>query len=176
MAATDLACDTLLALCAKGDQQAFFQLYQREAPSMLALATHMLGKPDDAQDMVRDTLVVIWKNADAWDPESSSARAWIHSILRYRTLNRLRQVGRKHPMTTARVSALHNSQASGLMHTSAFSDKLAELNETQRHPLLMAFYHACSYEQMAQPLQQTTAQLRNNLQQALRTLEPTVLA
>lgn len=172
-----LSCDTLLALCAQGDQDAFFRLYQHEAPTMLALITQMLGKTADAENLVRDTLILIYKNADAWDGKNGTARAWMYSILRYGALNRLRQLGRKQPpLTVSRVTGLQNSQASGLMPASDFNNAVALLNENQRHPLLLAFYHASSYEQMEGPLQQSAEQIRLNLQQGLRLLQPAVLA
>lgn len=177
MAVPPLSCDTLLALCAQGDQEAFFRLYQHEAPTMLALVTHMLGKTTDAENLVRDTLILIYKNADAWDSNNGTARAWMYSILRYGALNRLRQLGRKQPhLTVARVAGLQNSQASGLMPVSDFNNAVALLSENERHPLLLAFYHASSYEQMESSLQQAPEQIRGHLQQALRTLEQVVLA
>lgn len=175
MAVPPLSCDTLLALCAQGDQNAFFRLYQHEAPTMLALLTHMLGKTADAECLVRDTLILIYKNANAWDSANGTARAWMYSILRYGALNRLRQLGRKQPpLSVERVAGLQNSQASGLMPASDFSSAVALLSENQRHPLLLAFYHASSYEQMATPLQQSPEQIRTQLQQALLRLEPVV--
>lgn len=176
MAVSPLSCNTLLARCALGDQAAFFQLYQHEAPSMLALATHMLGKRLDAENLVRDTLILIWKNADAWDADTGTARAWMHSILRYRALQRLAQGEHQQAASTTRMNSLQNSQASGLMAGSAFSSTLANLDESQRTPLLMAFYQANSYPQMAPALQQSPTQLKENLQLGLLALAPAVLA
>ncbi|NYT64935.1 anti-sigma factor [Alcaligenaceae bacterium] len=175
MAVSPLSCNTLLARCAKSDQAAFFQLYQHEAPSMLALATHMLGKRLDAENLVRDTLILIWKNADAWDADTGTARAWMHSILRYRALQYLAKGGRQQAASIARIRNLKNSQASGLMAASTFSSTLSTLGENQRHPLLMAFYQACTYPQMEQALQQSPAQLKKNLQLGLLALAPAVL-
>lgn len=177
MAVSPFDCNAVLALCAQGDQDAFFELYRHETPSMLALATQLLGSPREAEDLVRDTLIIIWKNADAWSPATGTARAWVHSILRYRARSTQRQKhGHESPMPAAHVTGLHNTQAGGLMGESEFSGALAALDDTQREPLLMAFYHGYTYEQMEGPLQQTAVQIKENLRRGLQELEAAVLA
>src|SRR5690606_12461691 len=74
--------ETALLACAQGDQHAFQDLYLQEAPRMLALGLKMLGERASAEDLVRDAFILIWKNAESFDPQTSSARAWMHSILR----------------------------------------------------------------------------------------------
>src|SRR5690606_22345608 len=96
----------------QGDERAFQQLYQHESPHMLALCTTMLAKPADAEEMVRDSFMLIWKNADSYDPAVGTARAWMYSIMRYRVLNRLRQSGRPVAGDASLIDALPDTQAS----------------------------------------------------------------
>jgi len=71
----------VLLACARGDQTAFHQLYDHEAPHMLALCRRLV--PGDAEGLLHDTFALIWRNADQYDPHMGPARAWIYSVLRH---------------------------------------------------------------------------------------------
>lgn len=71
----------VLLACARGDQAAFHRLYDHEAPHMLALCRRLV--PGDAEGLLHDTLALIWRNADQYDPAMGPARAWIYSVLRH---------------------------------------------------------------------------------------------
>src|SRR5690554_3327231 len=71
----------ILLACARGEQAAFHQLYDHEAPHMLALCRRLA--PGEAEDLLHDTFALIWRNADQYDPRMGPARAWIYSVLRH---------------------------------------------------------------------------------------------
>src|SRR5690554_888252 len=106
MAVSSFDFEANLAACAEGDHVALQELYKQESPHMLALCTRLLSQRSDAEEIVRDVFVLIWKNAANYDRDSGPARAWIYSILRYRALNRLRQTGRAMPADTDWVDTL----------------------------------------------------------------------
>ncbi|NYT85907.1 sigma-70 family RNA polymerase sigma factor [Pollutimonas harenae] len=157
--------DTALLACARGDQHAFQDLYLHEAPHMLALSLKMLGERAGAEDLVRDAFILIWKNAESFDPQTSSARAWMHSILRYRALARLRQTGRIRPGLAVWSEALPalptTAEAGSLTHT------LATLEDAPRQAILMAFYQGCHYEQISERLKVSTPNIKARVQQGL---------
>jgi RNA polymerase sigma-70 factor (ECF subfamily) len=95
MALAPVDYDAALRACARGDENAFQRLYENEAPRMLALGLSMLGQRASAEELLRDTFTLIWKNADSFDEGSGTGRAWMYSILRYRALKRLRQAARR---------------------------------------------------------------------------------
>jgi RNA polymerase sigma-70 factor (ECF subfamily) len=160
MAVSPFDYEAKLVACARGDQEAFQQLYLHEAPHMLALALKMLSQGADAQELVRDTFVLIWKNASSFDKTMGTARAWMYSIMRYRATNRLRQLDNMRSLDKRWLDALpdlsENTHASG----SVFLQALARLDNSQRQPIVMAFYHGCTYEQMATLLHAPAAKLK----------------
>lgn len=127
---------------------------------MLALSTKMFGRREEAEDAVRDTFILLWKNAANYDESTGTARAWIYSILRYRVLSQLRQNSHN-----PGEDASPQPDASGYL--SAPAQCLAQLDDAQRLPLLMAFYHGQTFDQMATrlmaPVDQIRAQLRTGL-------------
>lgn len=159
-----------LLACAQGDQAAFQQLYEQEAPHMLALCAAMLSQPSAAEEIVRDAFVLIWKNASSYDPKIGSARAWMYSIARYRALNRLRQSGPAISADARSTDSLPDTALHDNAPQNGLGKQLAELDETQRRPILMAFYNGSTYEQIATRLGMPADVVRANVQAGLHTL------
>ena len=75
---------------AVGDAQAFARLIDREAPRLLRFARGILGSPEEAEDLVQDTLLRLWENAAAWKPEARIG-TWLHRVCYNRSIDRLRR-------------------------------------------------------------------------------------
>lgn len=162
--------EAALMACAKGDQKAFQDLYHHEAPHMLALCLKLLPQRAAAEGLLQETFVLIWKNADSFDPALSSARAWMYSILRYRALGRLRQPGRSRQLDEPWNDTLpQNAPAAG--DQPAVAPALAilqQLSEPERRAILMAYYGGYSYEQIAVRLKRSAIQVKTAVQQGLQ--------
>jgi len=152
--------EAALSACAQGDAQAFQQLYEQEAPRMLALANIMLNDQAAAQNTVHDAFVLIWKNADSYDPRTGNACAWIYSIMRYRTLSLLR----RNPPSLSQPAATPSHNTTGL---TAF---LSRQPEILRKPVLMAFYNGMDYTELATRLGCSVSELRSRTRACLRAI------
>lgn len=159
--------EAALIACAHGDQHAFQDLYQHEAPRMLALSLKMLNERASAEDLVRDAFDLIWKNAESFDPSVSTARAWMHSILRYRALMRLRQAARPRNGQAAWADAPPSIPASTDTSRTSLLHALAGLDATQRQAILLAFYNGYHYEQIAERLDTDAVTLKMQVQAGL---------
>lgn len=164
--------DALLA-CAQGTERALQRLYQLEAARMMSLALHMVGQRAIAEDLITDTFVLVWKNADSYDPERGNARAWIYSILRYRALGRLRQAGRPAGSQTGFASfpSIETlSSAAVSSHRPAFLKGLAGLDDTVRQSVFLAFFKGFDYPRIAQRLERSVSQSRHLVTLGLQAL------
>lgn len=162
-----------LLACAQANEQALQRLFHLEAPRMMSLALHMVGQRAIAEDLITDTFVLIWKNADSYDPDRGDARAWVYSILRYRALGRLRQAGRPAGSQTGfasfpSVDSL-NSAASA-SHRPQFLKGLANLDDTARQAVFLAFFKGFDYPRIAQRLERPVSQARHMVTLALQAL------
>src|SRR5215210_298607 len=88
MAMSDAA--ALLDRVARGDASSFEQLYDRYASMLYALLLRILGRPEDAQEVLQETFVKVWTNATLFDANRGSEAAWLISIARSRGIDRLR--------------------------------------------------------------------------------------
>ena len=84
--------DELIAALALGEKWALAFLYDRYAPLMLGVAQRFLGGKREAEDLVHDVFLEMWKRADSYDTERGSVRAWIMLRLRSRALDRVKSV------------------------------------------------------------------------------------
>lgn len=152
-----------LTQLAAQDPLALDLLYDQEAPPMLALGQTVLGRRIDAEEVLRDTFVLLWKNAAGYDPDLGEARAWIYSILRFRLIARLRQRSNPQESTTA-LPAIQPRAGQ------TFIPALGALDGTTQRAMISAYLHGSNYEQLALRLNRSAAQLRALVQQGLQQL------
>src|SRR5204862_6647654 len=67
----------LLRAFARGESGAAEELYDRYAPRIYGLGMVMLGGDASAQDLVQDTFVKLWRNADRYDPARRKLDTWV---------------------------------------------------------------------------------------------------
>jgi RNA polymerase sigma-70 factor (ECF subfamily) len=83
----------LLSRVARGDVEALRTLYDEHAPRAMAIATRILRNPEDAEDIVQETFVELWRRARQFDAGRGGAVAWVVTIARSRAIDRLRAAG-----------------------------------------------------------------------------------
>ncbi len=83
----------LLERVAQGDVTALRVLYDEHAPRAMAIATRVLRSLQDAEDVVQETFLDLWRRAAQFDPQRGGAVAWVVTIARSRAIDRLRALG-----------------------------------------------------------------------------------
>ena len=78
-----------------GSHDALAQLYDRHADSVYATASRLTSDRHVAEEVVQETFLALWNRADRFDPAVGSLAAWLHTIARNRTVDRLRAAGRR---------------------------------------------------------------------------------
>jgi RNA polymerase sigma-70 factor (ECF subfamily) len=87
LAAADLA---EVRAVAAGDQDAFARLVDRESPRLLRFALGMLGSLEEAEDVVQESFISLWENAERWRPEARLG-TWLHAVCYNRAVDRIRR-------------------------------------------------------------------------------------
>lgn len=162
-----------LLACARGDQRAFQRLYDREASRMLALALQMAGQRSIAEELLVESFILVWKNAESYEPGRGSPRAWIYSILRYRALGRIRQSGQNAVLATAQglfPSASVLSAAAARAQNGDFLARLARLDDRSRLAVFLAYYKGYPYSRIASTLELPEEDTRDLMRDALYAL------
>ncbi|MCZ8282865.1 MAG: sigma-70 family RNA polymerase sigma factor [Aquidulcibacter sp.] len=77
-----------------GDPVATRRLLDGLAPRLRAFFRNKGARPDDAEDLVQETLIAIYTKRAMFDPDQKLL-AWTYAIARYRMIDRWRRTGRR---------------------------------------------------------------------------------
>jgi RNA polymerase sigma-70 factor (ECF subfamily) len=78
-----------------GSEDAFASLYDLHGGAVYAAAARLTTDRGLAEDIVQETFLTLWNRAEQFDPELGSLAAWLLTIARNRTVDRLRAAGRR---------------------------------------------------------------------------------
>jgi RNA polymerase sigma-70 factor (ECF subfamily) len=82
--------ESLARRAATGSRAAFYELYERYAPRIYALALRMLGDSHLAHDLTQDVFARAWAAIRSFDPDRKVAQ-WLIKIASNRVLDELKQ-------------------------------------------------------------------------------------
>jgi RNA polymerase sigma-70 factor (ECF subfamily) len=81
----------LMRAFARRDAGAANELYERFAPRIYGLGMVMLGNAAQAEDLVQDTFVKLWRNSGRYDPSRGSLDTWVLLIARSLAIDLIRR-------------------------------------------------------------------------------------
>ncbi len=99
---------------AAGSQDALAALYDRHVDAVFAAAIRLTSDRQVAEEVVQETFLALWNRAELFNPGTGSLAAWLHTIARNRTVDRLRAAGRRPnlvPMSSASGSDENDTAA-----------------------------------------------------------------
>ncbi|MEA2518806.1 MAG: hypothetical protein QOF49_886, partial [Chloroflexota bacterium] len=80
---------------AAGSETALGELYDRYVGAVHAAASRLTADRQIAEEVVQETFLALWNRAELYDAKLGSLAAWLHTIARNRTVDRLRAAGRR---------------------------------------------------------------------------------
>ena len=82
--------EDLMVLVGGGDADAFAALYERHCRSAYTLARRVTGNAQDAEDLVQDVFLKLWRSVGSYRAQRGSVRTWMISVVRNQGIDRLR--------------------------------------------------------------------------------------
>ena len=86
--------EATLARARAGDEEAFRELVEPHRRELQLHCYRILGSAQDAEDLVQETLLAAWRGLDGFEGRAS-LRGWLYRIATNRSLNALRDRGRR---------------------------------------------------------------------------------
>ncbi|MCW2120042.1 RNA polymerase sigma factor [Flavobacterium sp. 7A] len=82
--------EELLVLIYKKDDKAFTHLYDMYSKSLFAVINVLVRNTEEAEDVLQDVFVKIWKNMDSYNESKGRFYTWILNIARNTSIDKLR--------------------------------------------------------------------------------------
>ncbi len=140
-----------------GDHEALGELYDRYASRALGIALRVTGDREEAEDVVHDAFVVVWRKISRFDAERGSLRAWLMTVVRNRAIDRIRARRNGVDLDDADERALlrtgpNPTWEATLRRTASMEVRaaMAELPAEQRHAVELAYFEGYTYRQVAE--------------------------
>lgn len=73
-----------------GDAAALKQVYDRTSAKLFGVCLRILGERSEAEDVLQEVYLSVWRNSAAFDPGRASPITWLATIARNRAIDRLR--------------------------------------------------------------------------------------
>ncbi|HSL32268.1 MAG TPA: sigma-70 family RNA polymerase sigma factor [Candidatus Limnocylindrales bacterium] len=188
---------------AAGSQDALAALYDRHGDAVFAAASRLTSDRQVAEEVVQETFLALWNRAELFNPGTGSLAAWLHTIARNRTIDRLRAAGRRPnlvPLSSASGSEEHDTAALERMVAAgtvvggadlgpgpegelasaelraAIRDALADLPEHERTALLLAYGAELTQSEIAERLGWPLGTVKTRTRRALLRLREALAA
>ncbi len=82
--------DALLIAVAVGDEQAYEIVYDQASGWVLGVVRKVLRDPAQAEEVMQEVLLEIWRTASRFDPRQGSAASWVMTMAHRRAVDRVR--------------------------------------------------------------------------------------
>jgi len=140
-----------------GDREALGELYDRYAGMAIATALRVVGAREEAEDVVHDAFVAVWRKIDRFDAERGALRSWLMTVVRNRAIDRVRARRVSIEIEDADERSLLRSgpnptMDAALKRASAgdLRSAMAQLPDDQRRALELAYFEGYTYREVAE--------------------------
>jgi RNA polymerase sigma-70 factor, ECF subfamily len=159
-----------------GDEDAFRELVERHSRSIYRLAYRMTGRPEDAEDVVQETLVRAYRQLGRFESRSNFA-TWLYRIGFNCAIDYMRARPRRESMeaedTLDRLAANDGAPTvDDLVYAGEISARvqaaLEALSPQERAAFVMRHYHGCTIEEICGALDLRTNAAKHSIFRAVR--------
>ncbi|MGH3066099.1 MAG: sigma-70 family RNA polymerase sigma factor [Gaiellaceae bacterium] len=153
-----LSDEALVALVARGDEDALAELYDRVGRIAYGLALRVLRDERHAEDAVQEAFLQVWRSAATFRAERAKASTWILTLVHRRAVDLVRREERRQadPLTddsAAGVAPEETDEAAWLrFERERVQAALKQLPDVQREALELAYYGGFSQSELADRL------------------------
>lgn len=169
----------LLRRIADRDERAFELLYDRHRAAAHATARRVCRSGQLADDVLQDAFLAVWRDAPAFRPRPGGPEGWLHTIVRNRGLDLVRQtaVRERHVVLDERAlleapserPSPHDAVAAA-QEASALRLALAALPAPQREVLVLAYFEQLTQAEIAVRLSLALGTVKGRARLGLRRL------
>ncbi|HYY58958.1 MAG TPA: sigma-70 family RNA polymerase sigma factor [Pyrinomonadaceae bacterium] len=145
----------LLHAIARGDEEALASLYDRYRLILFGLILRILHSHPEAEDVLQDVFIQVWKRAADFDEARGRAFTWLVTLARSRTIDRLRALNSRQRTANEALEAAPDHVSDAV--EDAFKSEQREVVRTaleklpaeQRQALVLAYFDGLTQTEIA---------------------------
>ena len=163
----------LLALVARGDQNAFAAVYDRSAAQVFGLVRRVIRDPAQSEEVTQEVMLEVWRSASRFDPHRGSAMDWLMTLAHRRAVDRIRsgQAAAEREVRAAAATGPGYDMVAEKVETRLDAQRvrrcLESLTDLQRESLTLAFYGGYTYREVAGLLGVATGTVKTRMRDGL---------
>ena len=173
--------EEIVAAMAAGDSgPALNAFYAQYGSMVLALLVKMLGSRAEAEEILQEVFVELWKRAPQYDPSRGSVVAWVVTVARCRALDAIRarsRRGRDNQTQYIEGDALvtESGRPDRLVSTTRWHQALRQafqrLSAEQRAVLELSYFQGMSHGQIAERLGLPVGTVKSRILAGMRSMK-----
>lgn len=167
--------EDLIARIALGERAALTELYDRTSAKLLGVALRILRDRAGAEDVLQESFIKIWHNADRYAANGLSPMTWLITIARNSAIDRKR--GRRDTVDYETHAETMSSQEPGpeaaaiaASDAARIRECMDELSEDRRDAIRQVYLDGASYADCARALKIPLNTVRTWLRRGLQSL------
>jgi RNA polymerase sigma-70 factor (ECF subfamily) len=175
----------LMRAIARRNAHALGELYDRYSGILKALIIRVVHDEAEAEDLLQEIFMQIWRQAKNYSPKKGQALGWIVTLTRRRAIDRLRKRQAYHRATERLEvhteqqpeSWLHNRIDDDILHHDLRDFLHARINDLppfQKQAIELAFFKGMSQREIAVHTQTPLGTIKTRLELGLRKLYDSV--
>ncbi len=149
------------------------ELYDRYTSLLYPVVHRILRSASDAEDVLQEAWLQVWRRADTYDPARGTVAAWLLTVARSRALDRARSVTSRHraegQVSPDRINVPDDPAAAPVRNQIAerVRGALGSLDPQHRRVIECAYFDGLSQSQIADRLQAPLGTVKSWTRQAL---------
>ena len=168
--------DALIIKIAKHQSKpAFIELFNRVSSKLKAYAIRCGANQADAEEIVQECLLIVWRKAPTFNPQAASAITWLFTIVRNKRIDFVRKqrpdlIGSYDLWPEPETEQLENHVESDL-NANIIRKLLYELPEEQRQIVFKVYFEGKSHSEIANELDLPLGTIKSRLRLAMKKLD-----
>ncbi len=167
----------------RGEVDALAELYDRYGGLAYSVAVRVLGDTGRAEDVVQEAFLRIWNGARSFDPAKGSLRTWLITVVRNRSIDKLRGRGAHArqelellpELTAAGPGSDPWREVAMSLERDAVREALLKLPQDQRQVVELAYFGGFTHREIAEMVRVPLSTVKGRMRIALEKLHSYLL-
>jgi len=168
----------LMSRIRAGDEDALAALHDRYAQVVYSVALRVLGETTQAEDILQEIFLQLWRDPQRFDSNRGSLGAWLAVIARHRAIDHLRRRRPESDIEDVVVSVDSNLEriTDRNMAMAKIRSAVEQLPAEQRQPLELAFFQGLTHPEIAAKTGEPLGTIKTRIRAALQALRKVLVA